>query len=244
MSFVEKSYDFVWIDLVNDSDLIPKIDADIFVKLLKLDHLNCFYNGLCVNPSLIKDNSNDEVSVYSSEKESNETIYDDEDELFGIDSTTLTQKPQPRNYLDAENRAEKLIENRKRQDTIMQQKKVEEVRKLNELASREQGEFEIAQKALSAKIAAWSGPEGSTKNIRALLGTLHLILWDGAPWKPISVLARPSDVKSAYRKACLIVHTDKVPADSPITHKVIAQRVFDCLQVQYSLFESCELKQK
>lgn len=53
--------------------------------------------------------------------------------------------------------------------------------------------------------------EGKKGNIRALLGTLHTVLWEGSDWNcNLSNLVTYADVKKSYRKACLAVHPDKV----------------------------------
>jgi len=54
--------------------------------------------------------------------------------------------------------------------------------------------------------------ENKTRNIRALLGSLHTIVWDDCNWQSVGIhqLMNPSDVKKMYRKACLAVHPDKV----------------------------------
>jgi hypothetical protein len=54
--------------------------------------------------------------------------------------------------------------------------------------------------------------EGKKSNVRALLCTIHTILWPGAKWTKCEMasLVTPTDVKKAYRKACLAVHPDKV----------------------------------
>uniref|UniRef100_A0A1A9W7D6 Cyclin-G-associated kinase n=1 Tax=Glossina brevipalpis TaxID=37001 RepID=A0A1A9W7D6_9MUSC len=59
------------------------------------------------------------------------------------------------------------------------------------------------------KIMEWT--EGKKNNIRALLCSMHTILWTDAKWTKceMSQLITPSDVKKAYRKACLAVHPDK-----------------------------------
>lgn len=54
--------------------------------------------------------------------------------------------------------------------------------------------------------------DGKKNNIRALLCSMHTILWDGTKWKKCEMhqLVSAADVKKAYRKACLAVHPDKV----------------------------------
>jgi cyclin G-associated kinase len=54
--------------------------------------------------------------------------------------------------------------------------------------------------------------EGKRRNIRALLCSLHTILWEGTRWQEVGMhqLVSRADVKKMYRKACLAVHPDKV----------------------------------
>lgn len=54
--------------------------------------------------------------------------------------------------------------------------------------------------------------EGKKSNIRALLCSMHTVLWADAKWTKyeMHLLVTPADVKKAYRKACLAVHPDKV----------------------------------
>lgn len=66
--------------------------------------------------------------------------------------------------------------------------------------------------ALCVQILDWI--EGKERNIRALLSTLHTVLWeDEERWKPVSMadLVTPEQVKKYYRRAALVVHPDKVP---------------------------------
>jgi hypothetical protein len=57
-----------------------------------------------------------------------------------------------------------------------------------------------------------SQKEGKKNNIRALLCSLHTVVWEGAKWNKCDMhqLVSAADVKKAYRKACLAVHPDKV----------------------------------
>nr|XP_045017415.1 cyclin-G-associated kinase isoform X3 [Jaculus jaculus] len=64
---------------------------------------------------------------------------------------------------------------------------------------------------LKLKLLDWI--EGKERNIRALLSTLHTVLWDGeSRWTPVSMadLVTPGQVKKQYRRAVLVVHPDKV----------------------------------
>ena len=49
-------------------------------------------------------------------------------------------------------------------------------------------------------------------NIRALLSTLHTVLWEGSGWNPPNMtdLVETNKVKKQYMKANLVVHPDKV----------------------------------
>ena len=61
--------------------------------------------------------------------------------------------------------------------------------------------------------------EGKERNIRALLCSLHKVLWEEEKrWKPCGMqdLVTPDQVKKVYRKAVLSVHPDKVMYDKPI----------------------------
>ncbi|KAJ8945124.1 hypothetical protein NQ318_001589 [Aromia moschata] len=59
------------------------------------------------------------------------------------------------------------------------------------------------------KVTEWK--EGKKNNIRALLCSMHTILWDGAKWNKCEMhqLVSAVEVKKAYRRACLAVHPDK-----------------------------------
>ena len=60
------------------------------------------------------------------------------------------------------------------------------------------------------KILEWT--EGKKSNLRALLCSMHTIIWKDCRWQRCEMhqLVSPADVKKAYRRACLAVHPDKV----------------------------------
>lgn len=61
------------------------------------------------------------------------------------------------------------------------------------------------------KISEWT--EGKKGNLRALLCSLHTVIWPEAErWQRCEMhqLVSAADVKKAYRRACLAVHPDKV----------------------------------
>lgn len=65
--------------------------------------------------------------------------------------------------------------------------------------------------------------EGKERNIRALLSTMHTVLWAGeTKWKPVGMadLVTPEQVKKVYRRAVLVVHPDKVSRTCPPTSLV------------------------
>ena len=59
----------------------------------------------------------------------------------------------------------------------------------------------VTDSACARVLTQWEGPEGMRKNIRALLSTLHTVIWPGTRWAQVTVLVRAADVKKAYRKA-------------------------------------------
>lgn len=74
---------------------------------------------------------------------------------------------------------------------------------------------------LCLQILEWI--EGKERNIRALLSTMHTVLWAGeTKWKPVGMadLVTPEQVKKVYRKAVLVVHPDKVSRTDPIVPPV------------------------
>ncbi|XP_067886565.1 cyclin-G-associated kinase isoform X2 [Heterodontus francisci] len=89
---------------------------------------------------------------------------------------------------------------------------------------------------LKLKIFDWI--EGKERNIRALLSTLHTVLWEGeTKWKPVSMadVVHPDQVKKVYRKAVLVVHPDKATGEP---YEQYAKMIFMELNDAWSEFEN------
>ncbi|KAH9622875.1 hypothetical protein KSS87_006275 [Heliosperma pusillum] len=99
----------------------------------------------------------------------------------------------------------------------------------------EQPSSNEAIKAYETKVLQWS--KGKEGNIRALLSTLQYVLWADSGWKPVPLvdIIEANAVKRAYQKALLRLHPDKLQQKGAASHhKLIAEKVFDILQVTLS----------
>ncbi|KAL9950314.1 hypothetical protein ACROYT_G042795 [Oculina patagonica] len=88
---------------------------------------------------------------------------------------------------------------------------------------------------IKAKVNEWA--EGKRGNIRALLCSLHLILWEEEDrWKPCGMhnLVQPEQVKKWFRKAVLSVHPDKLVGQP---EEPLAQAIFMELNDAWAIFE-------
>ncbi|KAM5283690.1 cyclin-G-associated kinase isoform 4-T4 [Hipposideros larvatus] len=89
---------------------------------------------------------------------------------------------------------------------------------------------------LKLKLLDWT--EGKERNIRALLSTLHTVLWDGeSRWTPVGMadLVTPGQVKKQYRRAVLVVHPDKAVGQP---YEQQARMIFMELSDAWAEFES------
>ncbi|KHJ99627.1 DnaJ domain protein [Oesophagostomum dentatum] len=88
---------------------------------------------------------------------------------------------------------------------------------------------------VSVKIRDWVG--GKERNIRALLGSLNDVLWEGADkWQQprMGDLLSAAQVKRSYYKACLVVHPDKQVGKE---HEKLARAIFTELNDAWNAFE-------
>ncbi|XP_059472431.1 cyclin-G-associated kinase isoform X2 [Neocloeon triangulifer] len=91
------------------------------------------------------------------------------------------------------------------------------------------------------KIVEWT--DGKEKNIRALLCSLHTVLWEGTTWKTVGMhqLVTAAEVKKTYRKACLAVHPDKQMGSD---NENMAKLIFMELNNAWSEFENDPMTQQ
>ncbi|KIX09680.1 uncharacterized protein Z518_00761 [Rhinocladiella mackenziei CBS 650.93] len=92
--------------------------------------------------------------------------------------------------------------------------------------------------SVDARIQAWKG--GKADNLRALLGSLENVLWEGSGWKKISMadLVLPNKVKIQYMKGIAKVHPDKIPTDATTEQRMIAGAVFSALNEAWDKFKT------
>ncbi|XP_031363850.1 GATA zinc finger domain-containing protein 4-like [Apis dorsata] len=91
------------------------------------------------------------------------------------------------------------------------------------------------------KIVEWT--EGKKGNLRALLSSLHMVLWsEDNRWQRCEMhqLVTTADVKKAYRKACLAVHPDK---QAGTANENIAKLIFMELNNAWNIFKNDALQQ-
>lgn len=146
--------------------------------------------------------------------------------------------------LDAANAAGKsvnvqaAVHERVRDMEQAQQKAVRELQQREAEAKADADQEDAVRKRLEPKLRAWSEEYGKKKQLRALLGSLHTILWADSGWKPVSMgdLLDEKRVRRAYLKASLKVHPDKT-RDLNVEKRFIAKRVFDALSQATTEFE-------
>ena len=98
---------------------------------------------------------------------------------------------------------------------------------------------EVVRTKLEPKIKAWSEEHGKKKQLRALLSSLHTVLWEGVKWKPVSLgdVLDATKCKRCYHRATLVVHPDKTGSLN-VEERFLAKRIFDALTQAKSEFDA------
>lgn len=91
---------------------------------------------------------------------------------------------------------------------------------------------------VSQRIDAWK--TGKEDNLRALLASLHTVLWPDSGWQPVGLhdLVLTKKVRLTYMKAVAKTHPDKVPASASTEVKMIAQGVFVAINKAWDTFRT------
>jgi len=126
----------------------------------------------------------------------------------------------------------------------MEKNKKEAVNEIREREKRKkEGEAaeDLARQKLEPKIKLWSEEHGKKKQLRALLASLHTILWSDAKWKPVNLgdLLDDGKVKRNFHKASRVVHPDKT-FELSHENKFLAKRIFDALKQAKSDFDDAK----
>ena len=119
-----------------------------------------------------------------------------------------------------------------------QEKAIQELKEREAKKKADDDMEDEVRKRMEPKIKAWSEEHGQKKQLRALLGTLHLILWPGAAWKPVGLgdLLDDGKCKKIYHKATRVVHPDKTISLDP-ENRFLAKRIFDALSQAKTKFD-------
>ncbi|KIW68698.1 hypothetical protein PV04_04622 [Phialophora macrospora] len=114
---------------------------------------------------------------------------------------------------------------------------VSRLRAANALSEQQDDEKFRLSDVIDARINSWKG--GKQDNLRALLGSLDQVLWEGSGWKKISMadLVLPGKVKVQYMKGIARVHPDKIPTDATTEQRMIAGAVFSTLNEAWDKFK-------
>ncbi|CAG8533546.1 12651_t:CDS:2 [Dentiscutata erythropus] len=143
---------------------------------------------------------------------------------FGfIDPTTIKQyssSPVIETTVDPNNPAVVKLRNQTRQ---------QEVEDAEKLRCKDQ---------VDQKLMQWKG--GKETNLRALISSLDIVLWEGLGWKSIGLheLVTPAQVKVKYMKAIGKVHPDKLSSFTTIEQKLLANGVFSTLNNAWDVFKT------
>ncbi|RDI84437.1 hypothetical protein Vi05172_g5703 [Venturia inaequalis] len=118
-----------------------------------------------------------------------------------------------------------------------QHEAVNKLREANAAAEKADDEKFALTDVVDAKLIAWKGTK--TDNIRALLGSLDKVLWEGSGWNKVGMqdLVMPNKVKICYMKAIAKVHPDKISQNATTEQKMISASVFSTLNEAWDKFK-------
>jgi len=111
-----------------------------------------------------------------------------------------------------------------------QQKALNEIREREMKKKQSDAAEDQVRQRLEPLIKKWSEEHGKKKQLRALLASLHTVLWPGTKWKPVNLGDILDDRKCriSFHKASRVVHPDKT-MELNAEQRFLAKRIFDAL---------------
>ncbi|KAL8428776.1 hypothetical protein Efla_004165 [Eimeria flavescens] len=116
--------------------------------------------------------------------------------------------------------------------------KLQEVEKRRAHEIKQQQDKLALPVELKLELDRWAKTaDGSFKDVRTLLSTMHEVLWPDAAWEPatLSSLMMPATLKSRFRRALLLAHPDKHQS-APPDRQYRAERIFQALNESFKAF--------
>lgn len=147
-----------------------------------------------------------------------------------------------RNYVGKSAAAVAGMQQRERDLADKTAQALQEKRQRDQAASDKASAYAAAAARHGARLTAWAEDHGKKRALRALLASLHTVLWPGARWRAVGLgdLLQPPAVRRAYLRSMMVVHEDKV-VDLPPEHQYIANRACEGLTEAYKIFTEAEL---
>ena len=148
-------------------------------------------------------------------------------------------KPKP--YIDPTNglNTEQLKKRAEDRINVSVTQKTEDVKKMWQNEANVRNDKVDAEKEFGEKLNNWETRNHQKSNIRALLATMHNVLWRDSGWEAIGPgdLITNAQVKNAYFKSLNIIHPDKHQNDSPGI-QYISERIFAAVNEAFKLFRN------
>ncbi|ESZ90208.1 hypothetical protein SBOR_9405 [Sclerotinia borealis F-4128] len=112
------------------------------------------------------------------------------------------------------------------------------LRAANQAADKADDEKLALVDKVEERVNKWR--EGKRDNLRALIGSMENVLWDGSGWKKVGLheLVINSKVKINYMKAIGKCHPDKLPQGASQEVRMIAALVFSTLNESWDSFKA------
>jgi hypothetical protein len=156
----------------------------------------------------------------------------------GIEKKVVGISLDPANAVGKSASVQAAVNSRVNEMRESQAKALQEVRDREERKKKEEAEEDEVRRRLEPTIKQWSEEHGKKKQLRALLASLHTILWPGAQWKQVTIgdLLDDKKVKLAFHKASRVVHPDKTH-HLEAEQRFLAKRIFDALSQAKNEFD-------